>query len=55
MKILTAETDNELGTEALRLLEEISSDFSMIDKSCYYCHINSEMSCRLGDLNPNVF
>lgn len=47
--------ENGLSQESLRLLEDLSTDFSMIDNSCYYSHITSEMSCRLGELNNNLF
>jgi len=47
--------DNDLNEESIRLLEDMSSDFSMIDGSCYYSHMTSEMTCRLGELNNNLF
>lgn len=47
--------ENDLSLESLRLLENISTDFSMIEHSCYYSRITSEMSCRLGELNNNIF
>lgn len=47
--------DNNLIAESINLLEDISTDFSMIDNSCYYSHITSEMSCRLGELNNTLF
>lgn len=49
------ENEKELSQASIALLENISTDFSMIEGSCYYCHMTSDVSSRLGELNNSLF